>query len=616
MAVGNTIGRDEIEKFEGHMLVRRFTDELCGQTTLERATISVQQEQDAIAEEHIRTRMRALFEDEDRSDAVFHAVETARLTLEKTCKKFEVVEQPSGLGKLMGRKSARTAANEVMRGKAALGFVQLNDYINGLESTWKDNQGKFSKRFRSICGGLDAHKKAFAIFPSQNNYAAALCGSLQLIVSAAVNHDEIADTISETVANITQKAARAANTLLLVRTRAIRELFSELYAHVFEFYSDAIEWYMQSKASRFWNSFNAKVKERHEQAAARIENILVEMYREMNMAHFAEYKIRLTEKERQADIARQRQQYPDRYELLSAGRNAQEMLLGLHKSRCIEAWTDGRTLEGQETLQSPISSKRISAITNLLNRAAIRSFATPLETFVVGSEGQDLFNDGKLWLPDITISMKLHNFIGNDASSPTLWISSPDAGPEEFPSSRAAAVNLFLAAWQAEMPLVSHFCVRLRYATLAKNRKVEEVGLIGLVYSLIRQLLQFDFEDDEFFIPKKDIEALDGSDHSWRQALNLLSTLLKTTPHLSLCLIHGLNDLAFSSSGAEWCGAFLAILFAHQQSSPNTFRILLTTTGQSRALQEYVDVSDRMFVENGAREVMRGGRWIGATERA
>jgi hypothetical protein len=62
-----------------------------------------------------------------------------------------------------------------------------------------------------------------------------LCGSLTFIVAAAVNHDEIADTISETVTEITEKAARAAKILLVLHTREIRRLFSELYARVLTF---------------------------------------------------------------------------------------------------------------------------------------------------------------------------------------------------------------------------------------------------------------------------------------------------------------------------------------------------------------------------------------------
>jgi hypothetical protein len=66
MTVANTDTLEEIERHEGRMLVRRFTEELTGETTLERATSSAQAEQDAIAEEQMTARVRALFEDHDR----------------------------------------------------------------------------------------------------------------------------------------------------------------------------------------------------------------------------------------------------------------------------------------------------------------------------------------------------------------------------------------------------------------------------------------------------------------------------------------------------------------------------------------------------------------------
>ena len=426
-----------------------------------------------------------------------------------------------------------------------------------------------------------------------------------------MNHDEIADTISEFVTKITQKAARASNALLLVRTRAIRELFSELYAQVFEFYSDAIEWYMQSKASRFFGSFNTKMKDRYEKTAARIEETLIEMYREMELAHFAVSKIQLSAQERRNDIARQREQPFDQFALDFAGRNAQALLLGWHKSLCIEASHDSTVL-GQRYHEPSASNQVDRAVPGMLNRTTAKALATRLESFIVGSDGQDLFDDGRFWLPDIQISTRLHDFIGSRSRPTVLWVSSPTVTQQEVSSARTAARSVLLAATQAEMPMISHFCQRPRFATLAQHRKVEETGMIGLVYSLINQLLQFDFEDDLFQVLELDIKALDGSDGSWPQALDILSKLLRTTPHMGLCVIDGLNELAFSSSGAEWCAEFLTMLFAHQKQSPDIFRILLTTSGHSKVLQDYVNAVDRLFTQGKAREVMREGRWIGA----
>jgi hypothetical protein len=429
-----------------------------------------------------------------------------------------------------------------------------------------------------------------------------------MIVSAAVNHDEIADTISETVTKITEKAARAANILLVLRTRAIRELFSELYAQVFLFYRDAIEWYMKSKASRFFASFNEKMKDRYEKAADNIETTVTEMYREKDIAHFALSRIQRTEQERRDEVFRQRQQTYDSFTLAYAGRNAQQLLLSSHKSACIEASTIS-SIQIIEDNEEPVPTAKAKIVSSSVSRTAARKLTGGLEQFFVGTEGHSLFTDGKFWLPEVDVASRLHDWIGPEAISLTLWISSKDISQFDGSGSYAAALNMLVVGWETEIPLVSHLCERPRFATLARDRDPEKVGLIGLVYSLISQLLQFGFEDDSFEVTPKDLEKLDGSDGSWDQALDLISTLLKTTPHLALCVIDGLNDLAFGL-GADWCGALLAVLFEHQKSSPGSFRILLTTSGQSRVLQNYVSIDDRVFAHAGAQEVICGGRWV------
>lgn len=66
MASGETVQQNQIERSQGRMLVRRFTDGLSGQTTLERATITAQQEQDAQVEQDNAARMMSLYQDKSR----------------------------------------------------------------------------------------------------------------------------------------------------------------------------------------------------------------------------------------------------------------------------------------------------------------------------------------------------------------------------------------------------------------------------------------------------------------------------------------------------------------------------------------------------------------------
>jgi len=63
MAVESAELRMKIENLEGQKLVRRFTDELTGNTTLECAAIRTQEEDDAIANVRYEARIRGLFQD-------------------------------------------------------------------------------------------------------------------------------------------------------------------------------------------------------------------------------------------------------------------------------------------------------------------------------------------------------------------------------------------------------------------------------------------------------------------------------------------------------------------------------------------------------------------------
>ncbi|RAR16576.1 phytanoyl-CoA dioxygenase family protein [Stemphylium lycopersici] len=407
---------------------------------------------------------------------------------------------------------------------------------------------------------------------------------------------------------ITDKAARAAQILILLRTKSIRGLFSELYAQVFLFYRDAMEWYMKSKAARFIDSFNEKMKGRYEKAAARMEVIIQEMYRTRELGHHAMDVVHWTEQQRRAIVSIQRRQTKDKDELACAGRKAEQLCLSHHRRAWIEAW-NARQTQGYKPRDALSLYERpmAQAPSSLIIRATAKELAVGTQEYIVGDEGHSLFNDGKFWLPHVDVAAKLSHWIGNEKGPSTLWITSLEVSQVEVAGSRAAALNALVAAWTAELPVISHFCKRPRYATLAQGRE-EKVGLIGLVYSLIAQLLQFEFEDDLFEIPREQIESLDGSDESWRDALSILSTLLKATPHLGTCIIDGLNDLTFLE-GSEWCSEFLGMLFMHQKSSPSIFRILLTTAGRSRVLQDHVQDADRFFTQTETEETIRDGRW-------
>lgn len=463
---------------------------------------------------------------------------------------------------------------------------------------------KIGHRFRSACDRLEAFKGVFAIFPSENMYTSVLCSSLSLIVSAAVNHDDIAELLSEAVADIADKAARAAKVMLIYpRNSTLRRLFARLYAQIFLFYRDAIEWYMESKIARAFKSLDARLKDRYEKAKARIDDCLNDIHQVAGVAHIAQTYLSGASLAEQ--MTRMQETILDAFDQRLAGEAAQRTLRAMVESVVIETSLkhDSPALRIRDT----VLQDRGDDSGDLMARADAKDKCSVLQQFIIGTEGSALLSDGHLWLPDVHVSFQLGEWISPSTECTTLWISSPNTD-QEFPSSRAAAVIAAIAAWESRLPVISHFCDLPHSADVPEGSTVEETGLIGLVYSLVVQLLKFNVRDDMFKVSKEQMTKLDGSHGSWQHALLLLKDLLRTTPQLQRCVIDGLNDLCFSD-GEKWCSELLETLFDHQRASEKNFKILLTTVGQSRVLPDFVGWEDQVEVEGGARELIHGNEW-------
>lgn len=424
---------------------------------------------------------------------------------------------------------------------------------------------------------------------------------------AAVNHNSIADTLSQSVADITAKVATSSNYLKVTPTDSMKRRLAEIYSQLFRFYRDALEWYMQSSTSKFFGSFNANVKSRFQDAVKTIENLIDQMVREGDIATLALLRdLRADVTDIKSEIYRQRQSYP----LDADAHPGMEMLKALADMyREYTSRVDGNAhfrhltnFEGAERLVEVTSQAKSSS------REEARQHSQHLEEFIIGDEGPSLLSTGRFWLVEDGVRVKLQDWLAETNESRTLWISSPYE-PQSTSSAEAAAMGVVAAAWQAEAPMLSHFCQRPSRNVIPATMTVEEAGLLGLVYSFIRQLLQFKVPDTSADLSQERFQRLDGEQQSWPESLMILRELLTQTPSIRYCIIHGLNDLEWSN-GAEWCHDILDVLFEYQENAELTFDILLTTSGQSKLLANRIHLRDRCFAQKFARMVERRGRTL------
>jgi hypothetical protein len=386
----------------------------------------------------------------------------------------------------------------------------------------------------------------------------------------------------------------------------MRQKLAGIYARMFEFYKSAIEWYLSSKLARAFRSTNENLRQIFDGAVKNIEDEIVELYREASIGTTAMLammngKVSMLE----AELRRQRRNY--RTVDAAGAYRMRNMLQATWMEDKVLKWTiESRKLnelaiEPQPCIQDVPDSG--------MKRAEARALVPSLEPFINGEEGPAFFVTGNTWLVEDAVQMRLRKWMYEDSESRVLWISSPAEQGVTVTASKAAALATVSAAWQAETPVISHFCRRPPPNRLSKGMTFEQQGLIGLVYSFINQLLQLNSPEDRIIVDEKDLTALHGGMESWEASLQVLRALLVQTPKMMVCVIDSLNDLAWGDGG-RWCNQLLDVLLTRQEQPGTVFNILVTTSGQSQVLPHRVQLKDRHMTTKRAKEVTRFGKLI------
>ncbi|KAL2694964.1 hypothetical protein Neosp_001553 [[Neocosmospora] mangrovei] len=513
----------EDQMFNGRIIVRRFTDQLTGADNLERSTKAAQAEIDEEHEMRERQRLELFFKSPENSPKDFQIAEIARVALQETIDKLTESAKPSMMQRIgISAKSTKTKTIEVLTDAVQGDFESLKASIDNLEKEWKAKHGR-----------------------------------------AAKTHGDIAETLSKAITRISEKVTTCSGFLEIIRTPRMRAKLADIYARMFQFYQDAIEWYLASRVSRAFQSFNENLSKKFPDALKEIDDYIHDLVVEAQVSSTAMQAVNTRDTALiKTELARLRRSYLTQDP--GAGHRMREVFAAtLKENRFLRQVVQAAA--PPLMIEPPL---RIQDVTEAgISRTQARTYGPALEPFIIGDEGPRLFGAGYFWCAEEDVIPKLRTWMAEDTISRTLWVSSP-GDPGEMTSGRAAALSVVAAAWQAESPLISHFCQRPRQHQLRAGMTMEQVGLIGLVYSLIHQLLQFSEADDQLDVSEASLAALKGGAESWAESLDVLRALLDRTPLLMFCVIDNLDDLEWGS-GREWCRQLWNVLHTRQQQQGN-----------------------------------------------
>lgn len=144
-----------------------------------------------------------------------------------------------------------------------------------MSNTWEakrltGKRGKAKSYFHRLCATLDSHSNMLDVVPRSNEYVSLFAGTLTTIIKASVNHEGIAEDLTQALCDITELVAGCDVDLKLFATEDMQRAVAKLYAHIFLFLNDAMVWYAKKRRRRLLDSLNEKFRDTFEES---IENI-------------------------------------------------------------------------------------------------------------------------------------------------------------------------------------------------------------------------------------------------------------------------------------------------------------------------------------------------------
>ncbi|KAL4970908.1 uncharacterized protein BDV14DRAFT_162255, partial [Aspergillus stella-maris] len=446
-----------------------------------------------------------------------------------------------------------------------------------------------------VCNKLDGHKQIFQWFPNQTSYTSTLCGAVAMVIQTAVSYSNIAEQLSGYIAELSDSIGVCTIWLNLYQNPSIQKRLSDIYTQFFDFFIKVASWYLKPKSSRWLDSFNANFLTEFENAADLIKKSIQLINEEAQIQNAFQVNAIVPQIDQSLDAVEARiiaQVVQTRKENNEIGSGMYSLLMETARE------LDSLKKQVQDALQRSPPRKMLAItpdthiqqtieLADGLSRREAEHLCEHLQKIIDQVGGTDgimrAIQAGRLLAEPAMVHVLGKWTQATSGNGQILWIMSPyEIAPQT--SAQLAALGVIWTAIQAKAQFISYICQRPRLGAGPQFQRAEDkVGILAMVYSLIRQLLQFQPLDDKVLVPKNFVDKfIEPIDESWSAAMAMLRILLEHTPTLRYCIISDLN--LFEGGARDMCQEFVNVLFAEVEKVDWPVRVLFTTSGQSRVL--------------------------------
>ncbi|KAL2802369.1 hypothetical protein BJX63DRAFT_115549 [Aspergillus granulosus] len=505
--------------------------------------------------------------------------------------------------------------------------------VRDIQSGWASHpQGRSLSRSTALCdtfmATLDAHTLPLTTLPSHQFYSSLLYAALQSIIKAAANYPRIMEGLMKVLVEVNQSICPTVDGDLLQLTQHSIPSIANFYSLTFFLLGELMDWYIRRFKCRLLQSLHEDVYldfsgliSTIQSSARQFVNVspgtmdLDDNDHANSQGTVQHTELILWEEARLSQIGRRN------IERRFAGQNALTRLLIWEIQRSVNRRARLMETRGASLQQMrDTASQRLQAVgqqsegTVCLTTAPGQDLLLPhtpsetsknkysrVELLLASTHLQDYF-DSNLQIADYPPDV---NVVVDDDVMEVLqqWTTEPHSqiiavGGSPNPNvSNPALISACYAnlALDAEMPVIAHFCV---LPPTAKNgMTLFQQGLIALVYSLIRQLIEHlppvANGTADRTIKGEQITVLDGTLASWKEVLSLVDILLGFAPPLLFCIIDGLDKLQHPSTDG-YIRSLVRLFVSHTRKPPDSeagrqdvlLKALFTVTGPLDSLVE------------------------------
>lgn len=456
----------------------------------------------------------------------------------------------------------------------------------------------------SCATALDAHSALLCAFPRGERYRSLLYRVLQSVIKASAKYHKVVEGLSQALVEINEAILSARGAGLDASMRVLYPI-ATLYSQIFLFFGEFMYWYTKKAKCRLLKSHHQDFYSdlqylvhviRETCSSINLERIdttyltaAIGMKGGTNLSRATLYQME------EARLSQAGLRGTDRH-VASQNTIIRQLLWEIQK----DANERKRMADEKDMLLSQLVhllEQKVHGLKRGKNDEVVTATALEDIAQVIPSIAASKTSKRKVSRVELELSSKdLQDFFDNDdqllnlelpleiyadpgvittlrewtLSSPSqvLAIACPSVTSHPCPATILSG-HYTWSARQAGLPVISHFCSPPSQSSDGNNATGR--GLVALVYSLIRQLI-------ELAPPVLDCEIssdpsaerfrkLDGTLNTWDEAISVFDTLLNFVPPVLVCVIGSLHVL--NDESTERCLQSLVRILARRTNRPS-----------------------------------------------